>query len=83
MCHARLLSEMGEACFASPYISVKYYDVHSITEKVDRVQRVLGVKLTPFASGLRETYRWYADRPAQRSADFSFDDKLLREAAGA
>jgi 2'-hydroxyisoflavone reductase len=78
-----IIERSGGSAFRDPLYFGEYYDVHSITEVVDRVQRLLGVELTPFASGLRETYRWYAGRPAQRSADFSFDDKLLREAAAA
>jgi 2'-hydroxyisoflavone reductase len=78
-----IIERNGGSVFRAPLYFGEYYDVHSITEVVDRVQRLLGVELTPFASGLRETYRWYVDRPALRSADFSFDDKLLREAAAA
>jgi nucleoside-diphosphate-sugar epimerase len=78
-----IIERNGGSVFRDPLYFGEYYDVHSITERVERVQRVLGVELTPFASGLRETYRWYVGRPALRSADFSFEDKLLREAAAA
>ncbi len=78
-----IIERNGGNAFRDPLYFGEYYDLPSITETVDSVQRVLGVQLTPFASGLRETYRWYSARPAQRSADFSFDDKLLREAAAA
>jgi len=78
-----IIERNGGNVLRDPLYFGEYYDVHSITERVERVQRVLGVELTPFATGLRETYRWYAGRPALRSADFSFDDKLLLEAAAA
>jgi hypothetical protein len=78
-----IIEKNGGGVFRDPLYFGEYYDLPSITEAVDRVQRVLRLELTPFASGLRETYRWYASRPAQRSPDFSFDDKLLREAAAA
>ena len=78
-----IIERNGGNVFRDPLYFGEYYDLPSITEAVGRVQRVLGVDLTAFGSGLRETYRWYAGRPAQRSADFSFDDKLLRAAAAA
>jgi 2'-hydroxyisoflavone reductase len=78
-----IIERSGGNVFRDPLYFGEYYDVPSITETVDRVQRLLGVELTAFATGLRETYQWYAGRPAQRSADFSFEDKLLREAAAA
>jgi 2'-hydroxyisoflavone reductase len=78
-----IIERNGGSVFREPLYFGEFYDVHSITEVVDRVQRVLGVELTPFTKGLRETYRWYAGRPALRTADFSFEDKLLREAAAA
>jgi nucleoside-diphosphate-sugar epimerase len=76
-----IIERSGGNVFRDPLYFGEYYDVHSITEVVERVQRLLGVELTPFASGLRETYRWYVGRPPLRSADFSLDDKLVREAA--
>lgn len=78
-----IIERNGGSVFSEPLYFGEFYDVHSITEVVDRVQRVLGVELTPFASGLRETYQWYEGRPALRNADFAFEDKLLREAAAA
>jgi nucleoside-diphosphate-sugar epimerase len=78
-----IIEKNGGGVFRDPLYFGEYYDLPSITEAVDRVQRVLRLELTPFAIGLRETYRWYASRPAQRSPDFSLDDKLLREAVAA
>jgi hypothetical protein len=78
-----IIQRNGGNVFSEPLYFGEFYDLPSITEVVDRVQRLLGVELTPFASGLRETYRWYEGRPALRSADFWFEDKLLHEAAAA
>jgi 2'-hydroxyisoflavone reductase len=78
-----IIERNGGSVFSEPLYFGEFYDLHSITGVVDRVQRLLGVELTPFASGLRETYLWYVGRPPLRTADFSFEDKLLREAAAA
>lgn len=61
----------------------QYYDLPPISVVLDRVKRVLGVEPTTFAIGLRETYNWYAGQPEQRPPDFSFDDKLIRDATAA
>lgn len=54
------------------------YDKPPITEAVGRVKRVLHVNLTPFAAGLKETWRWYSKHGPQRKLDFTFEDKLIR-----
>jgi 2'-hydroxyisoflavone reductase len=56
------------------------YDRPPITEAVGRVKRVLNVTLTPFASGLKETWKWYSKHGADRKPDFAFEDKLIRQA---
>jgi nucleoside-diphosphate-sugar epimerase len=73
----------GGNVFQEPLYFGQYYDLPPITEVVDRVTRVLKVEPTPFEAGLRETYRWYLDRAEQRHPDFSFEDKLIREAKAA
>jgi len=57
----------------------QFLDLPPITEKVGKVQRVLGVRPSAFATSLGETYRWYARQP-RRKADFRFEDGLLRSA---
>jgi len=42
---------------------------------------VLGFRPTDFLQGLRETYRWYLRHHAPRRLDYSFEDRLLSEAA--
>ena len=39
---------------------------------------MLNVSLTPFSSGLKETYKWYLKHSAERKLDFAFEDKLIR-----
>jgi 2'-hydroxyisoflavone reductase len=57
------------------------YDKPPITEAVGRVKRVLNVSLTPFAAGLKETYRWYTRHsPERKKLDFALEDKLIRQA---
>ena len=57
----------------------EYLDVVPITENVSKLQRVLGVRLTAFETGLKETYRWYLRRP-RRKSDFQFEDRLIASA---
>jgi 2'-hydroxyisoflavone reductase len=70
----------GGNAFGPPMYFGQYYDVAPITEAVGRVKRVLNVSLTPFATGLKETWRWYSRRAPERKPDFSFEDKLIRQA---
>ena len=51
-----------------------------ITEHIGRVQRDLGVTLTPFSTGLAETFEWYSSRSPRQNLDFTFEDKLIHEA---
>jgi 2'-hydroxyisoflavone reductase len=64
----------------SPMYFGEMYDRPPITEAVGRVKRVLNVSLTPFATGLKETFRWYSKHAPERKLDFSFEDKLIRQA---
>jgi nucleoside-diphosphate-sugar epimerase len=68
----------GGNAFAPPLYFGQYYDVPPITEAVGRVKRVLNVSLTPFATGLKETWRWYSKHVPEKKTDFSFEDKLIR-----
>ncbi|HKW97906.1 MAG TPA: SDR family oxidoreductase [Bryobacteraceae bacterium] len=60
----------------SPMYFGEYLDLPPITENVSKVQRVLGVRLTAFSTGLRETYRWYLRKP-RRKMDFAFEERLI------
>jgi nucleoside-diphosphate-sugar epimerase len=76
-----LIVRNGGDVFRDPLYFGQYYDLPPITAVVERVKRVLQVEPTSFAVGLRETYQWYSDQAERRPPDFSFDDKLIRDAA--
>ncbi len=76
-----VIERNGGNVFAEPLYFAEYYDVPPITERVERVQRDLRVRLTPFSTALRETCEWYAAGGPRRRLDFSFEDKLIRQAA--
>jgi nucleoside-diphosphate-sugar epimerase len=70
----------GGNVFVPPLYFGQYYDVPPITEAVGRVKRVLNVAMTPFATGLKETYKWYMRHREDKRLDFAFEDKLIRQA---
>jgi len=70
------IAAAGGNPMGDPMYFGEYLDVPPITENVSKLQRVLGVRLTAFPTGLAETYRWYMRQP-RRKPDFSFDDRLL------
>ena len=70
----------GGNVFVPPLYFGQYYDVPPITEAVGRVKRVLNVAMTPFATGLKETYKWYTRHREDKRLDFAFEDKLIRQA---
>ncbi len=72
----------GGHVFKVPMYFGEYYDLPPITERIARVQRELGVSVTPLANGLKETYQWYTAHAPRRKLDFAFEDKLIREARG-
>jgi nucleoside-diphosphate-sugar epimerase len=78
-----IIERNGGNVFQEPLYFAQYYDVHSITEIVDRLKNVLHIEPTAFADGLRETFRWYANQPEKQTIDFRFEDKLIREAEAA
>jgi 2'-hydroxyisoflavone reductase len=57
-----------------------YFDIPPITQLITKAQRVLGFRPTDFASGLKDTYRWYLRHHVRRSSDYSFEDLLLARA---
>jgi len=60
-----------------------YFDIPPITMIVAKAQRVLGFKPTPFAEGLKETYRWYSRKHPHSEFDYSFEDSLLERVRAA
>jgi 2'-hydroxyisoflavone reductase len=73
-----LIVRNGGNAFGPPMYFGQGFDLPPITEAVGRVKRVLNVSLTPFATGLKETWRWYSRHMTERRMDFSFEDKLIR-----
>lgn len=57
-----------------------YYDMPPITMVIAKAQRVLKFKPTPFAEGLKETYRWYIRQRNHIRRDYGFEDSLLDQA---
>jgi 2'-hydroxyisoflavone reductase len=70
----------GGNAFTPPLYFGQYYDLPPITEAVGRVKRVLNVALTPFQTGLKDTYKWYLKHAPEKKLDFSFEDKVIRMA---
>jgi nucleoside-diphosphate-sugar epimerase len=75
-----IIARNGGNAYGEPSYFGHYYDLPPITEAVGRVKRVLNVSLTPFAAGLRETHKWYLKHNGDRKLDYSFEDKLIRQA---
>ena len=75
-----IIEHNGGNAFGDPLYFAQYFDLPPITEVVDRVKRELNLALTPFATGLKETYEWYAGRGPRQNPDFSFEDQLIRRA---
>jgi 2'-hydroxyisoflavone reductase len=75
-----VIERHGGQVFKEPLYFGEYYDLPPITENTSRVQRELGIAITPLAAGLAETYAWYSSHGPKRTPDFAFEDKLLRDA---
>jgi 2'-hydroxyisoflavone reductase len=72
-----IIQQAGGNAMAEPYYFGEYYDLPPITMNIGKVTRVFKMKLTPFETGLKETYRWYTRNHKARSSGFEFDDKIL------
>ncbi|MDE3195247.1 MAG: NAD-dependent epimerase/dehydratase family protein [Acidobacteriota bacterium] len=75
-----IIARNGGNAMKPPYYFAEYYDLPPITEAVGRVRRVLNITMTPFQAGLRETYKWYTKHAEGKKVDFSFEDKLIKQA---
>ena len=58
-----------------------YFDMPPITQVIAKAQRVLKFKPTPFADGLKETYRWYVRHHKKDPSNYPFEDTLIALAA--
>ncbi len=72
-----LIQQAGGSSMEEPYYFGEYFDLPPITMNIGKVTRVLKMKLTPFESGLKDTYKWYTRNHKPRTAGFEFDDKVL------
>src|SRR5215469_2706669 len=72
-----IITQAGGNAMDEPYYFGEYMDLPPITENIGKVTRVLKMKLTPFETGLKETYRWYTRNHRAPKGAFEFDDKLL------
>ena len=72
-----VIAHAGGNAIDEPYYFGEYFDMPPITENIGKVTRVLKMKLTPFETGLKETYRWYTRNHKPRTASFEFDDRVL------
>jgi len=72
-----VIAQAGGNVMEEPFYFGEYYDLPPITENIGKVTRVLKMKLTPFETGLKETYKWYLRNHKARTAGFEFDDKIL------
>jgi nucleoside-diphosphate-sugar epimerase len=75
-----IIAQAGGNAMEEPLYFGEYYDVPPITENIGKVTRVLKMKLTPFETALKETYKWYTRNHKPRTAGFEFDDKILAAA---
>ena len=71
------IQQAGGNAMEEPFYFGEYFDLPPITENIGKVTRMLKVRMTPFETGLKETYRWYTRNHKPRTAGFEFDDKLL------
>ena len=53
----------------------QYFDVPAITIVINKAQRMLKLKPIDFATGLKETYRWYVRKRPFPAPDYSFDQR--------
>jgi nucleoside-diphosphate-sugar epimerase len=72
----QLIEQLGGQQFAPPLYFGAYLDVPLTIARNDRARSELGLDLTPFEDGLRETYRWYREQQRPQP-DFSWEDRLL------
>jgi nucleoside-diphosphate-sugar epimerase len=73
-----IIARNGGNAFGDPLYFAQYFDLPPITQAVGRVKRVLGVSMTPFAAGLKETHKWYLKHGETKKPDFEFENKLIR-----
>jgi len=69
----------GGQLMAPPLYFGAYLDLPPIGMRVERVRTELGLELTPLATGLQETYRWY-EQQQRPTPDYTWEDALIADA---
>ena len=60
-----------------------YFDLPSLTMRIDKAVEHLHLEPASFAEGLKETFEWYQKSGVRRTAiDFTFEDRLIALARG-
>jgi nucleoside-diphosphate-sugar epimerase len=75
---ADIMAKGGSLFMANLYFG-EYLDLPPVTEVVEKVTRVLGVRPTAFEEGLRRGFDWYLAQP-RRPVDYAFEDRVLQRA---
>ena len=75
----RILRAGGHPMGPKLYFGI-YFDMPAITVVVNKAQRVLKFKPVDFATGLKETYRWYVRNSKFPKPDYTFEDQLIEAA---
>ena len=76
----RILRAGGHPLGPQLYFGI-YFDLPPITMLVTKAQRVLKFKPTDFATGLKETYKYYKAHNHFPPPNFTFEDALLAKLA--
>lgn len=54
----------------------EYFDLPPITMMIAKAQRVLKLKPTDFATGLKDTYKWWKQHAQRHAIDYRFEEHL-------
>jgi nucleoside-diphosphate-sugar epimerase len=71
-----VIERHGGSAMVPPFYFGEYFDLPPITMLTQKMRRLLRVAPTPFAVGLKETFRWYRGQK-RATPDFSFEDALI------
>ncbi|HYO80439.1 MAG TPA: SDR family oxidoreductase [Bryobacteraceae bacterium] len=77
---SRILELGGHPIGPKNLYFAQYFDMPPITMINTKATRVLKLKPTDFAEGLRETYRWYQRHHQKNTSNYAFEDTLIAAA---
>ncbi len=75
-----LIFRMGGNPFGPKLYFGMYFDLPPITMMIAKAQRVLKLKPTDFAVGLKETYKWWKGHGQNPNPDYTFEEQLWARA---